>query len=217
MIVLPDPAAPDAEIWGRRTVVDEIVIVSGAGGAARHAIVRDDDQSDSSTPTRAATCTVYVVPFAMPGKSMAAELDVSHVAVADQVPPEVRCCQAPAPTRRRTDRAVWPGIGCHDTGTGVDPSAVDGATSTGCGTRDPPKKSVKVPHARLGADPADAAATGPDWPTQSPAATPRDVETRSACDAGKAADRPAPAAMTTRTMSPDPRASSSPGNDGVDE
>ena len=32
-------------------------IVVGAGGATRHAIVRDDDQSDSSTPTRAATCT----------------------------------------------------------------------------------------------------------------------------------------------------------------
>ena len=90
MIVLPDPAAPDAEIWGRRTVVDVIVIVSGAGGATRHAIVRDDDQSDSSTPTRAATCTVYVDPFAMPGKSMAAELDVSHVADPDHVPPLVR-------------------------------------------------------------------------------------------------------------------------------
>ena len=217
MIVLPDPAAPEALISGRRTLVDDTVIVPGAGGATRHAIVRDDDQSDSSTPTRAATCTVYVVPFAMPGKSMAAELDVSHVAVAVHVPPEVRCCQAPAPTRRRTDRAVWPGIGCHEIGTGAVPSATDGADSTGCGTRDPPKKSVKVPHARLGADPADAPATGPDWPTQSPTATPRDVENRTVCAAGSAADRPAPAAMTTRTMSPDPRASDSPGNDGVDE
>ena len=214
MIVLPDPAAPDAEIWGRRTVVDEIVIVDGAGGATRHAMVRDDDQSDSSAPTRTATATVYVVPLDMPGKSMAAELDVSHVAVAVHVPPEVRYCQASAPTRRRTDRAVCPGIGCHEIGTGADPSAVDGATSTGVGTRDPPRKSVKVPHARLGADPADAAATGPVWPTRSPAATPRDVDTRTVCAAGSAADRPAPAAITTRTMSPDPRASSSPGKDG---
>ena len=41
MIVFPYPAAPDAEIWGRRTVVDDIVIVDGAGGATRHVIVRD--------------------------------------------------------------------------------------------------------------------------------------------------------------------------------
>ena len=142
---------------------------------------------------------------------------MSHVTVAVQVPPEVRYCQAPASTRRRTDRAVCPGIGCHEIGTGADPSAVDGADSTGVGTRDPPKNSEKVPHARPGADPADAAATGPVWPTQSPAATPRDVENRTVCAAGSAADRPAPAAMTTRTMSPDPRASSSPGNDGVVE
>ena len=215
MIVFPDPAAPDAEICGRRTLVDDTVTVFGAGGATRHAMVRDDDQSDSSAPTRTATCTVYVVPFDMPGKSMAAELDDSHVADPDQVPPEVRYCQAPAPTLRRTDRAVCPGIGCHDTGTGSVPSATDGADSTGVGTRDPPRKREKVPQARPGADPADAAATGPVWPTQSPTATPRDVETRTVCEAGKAADRPAPAAMTTRTMSPDPRASDSPGKLGV--
>ena len=97
----------------------------------------------------------------MPGRSIDDDEDVSHVTDPDHVPPLVRYCQAPAPTRRRTERAVWPGIGCHEIGTGTDPSATDGADSTGVGTRDPPRKSVKVPHARLGADPADAAATGP--------------------------------------------------------
>ena len=97
----------------------------------------------------------------MPGRSIVEDEDVSHVTDPDQVPPEVRYCQAPAPTRRRTDRAVCPGIGSHEIGTATDPSAVDGADNTGVGTRDPPKNNVEVPHARLGADPADAPATGP--------------------------------------------------------
>src|SRR5574343_445117 len=86
----------------------------------------------------------------MPGRSIDDYEDVKHITDPDHVPPEVRYCQAPAPTLRRTDRAVCPGIVCHDTGTGTDPSAVDGATSTGVGTRDPPRKSEKVPPARLG-------------------------------------------------------------------